>query len=154
MSMRKWEEGGPLCSLRAAIIVLCTVYAGMQRPTREANAPTKIRSASHPSLAVAAPHPAFVVRPRPGHRTISLLSISLPLPLSLLLIPLHRRLSLFLDHHPTLQLSETGEISSHSARAPMDRQRGVEKCTAARTSPHRNDAAVSPRAIQKSTHLY
>ena len=115
---------------------------------------TKIRSASHPSLAVAAPHPAFVVRPRPGHRTISLLSISLPLPLSLLLIPLHRRLSLFLDHHPTLQLSETGEISSHSARAPMDRQRGVEKCTAARTSPHRNDAAVSPRAIQKSTHLY
>ena len=37
MSMRKWEEGGPLCSLRAAIIVLCTVYAGMQRPTREAN---------------------------------------------------------------------------------------------------------------------
>ena len=134
--------------------VLCYAQSTRDAAANAGSKRMEIRSASHPSLAVAAPHPAFVVRPR--HRSsnhLAPLNLS-PLPLSLLLIPLHRRLSLFLDHHPALQLRETGEISSHSAHAPMDRQRGVEKCTAARTSPHRNDAAVSPRAIQKSTHLY
>ena len=75
--MRKWEEGGPLCSLRAAIIVLCTVYAGGsgqrgKQTNEDSQRIASLASSSSPTPRIRRTSSSPVIEPSRSSQSLSL----------------------------------------------------------------------------------